>query len=305
MPISSARSGSRGKSVAAEHIADAAAAAQAVTGATLLAAAKRELTGLGDAAALDAELLLAFASGRGRASLLAFPERQVPAAVADRYAALVARRARGEPLAYLTGTREFFSLALDVDAAVLVPRPETELLVEAVLARCANSPRPSVLDVGTGSGAIALAVQHELRSARVTGSDASAAALAVARRNGVKLGLGVRWLESTWFAALGAERFDVIASNPPYVRSAEVVGALAHEPRLALDGGADGLDAYRVLLADSPAHLNAGGALLIEHGADQRDAIAGLAEATGWRVVRALDDLAGRARVLELERGAA
>jgi release factor glutamine methyltransferase len=115
----------------------------------------------------------------------------------------------------------------------------------------------------------------------------------------------VRWLESTWFAALGAARFDVIASNPPYVRSAEVVGALAHEPRQALDGGADGLDAYRVLLAEAPAHLHAGGALIVEHGAEQREAIASLAAAAGWRVAHALDDLAGRPRVLELTRSGA
>ena len=292
--------------MAAERIADAAAAtAQPASSAALLAAAKRDLSSLGDTAALDAELLLAFATGRSRASLLAFPERPVLGMAASRFAALVARRKRGEPLAYLVGAREFFSLALDVGAAVLVPRPETELLVEAVLARCAALPKPSVLDVGAGSGAIALAVKHELRAAQVTGVDASASALAVARRNGVRLGLSVRWLESKWFAALADERFDVIASNPPYVRSAEVVGALAHEPRLALDGGADGLDAYRVLLAQAPVHLNAGGALLLEHGAEQRDAITELAAATGWRVVRALDDLAGRARVLELERGSA
>jgi release factor glutamine methyltransferase len=291
--------------VAAEQVADAAAAtAPPASSEALLAAANRELLAL-DTAALDAELLLAFATGRSRASLLAFPERTVPGTAATRFSALVARRACGEPLAYLLGVREFFSLALDVDAAVLVPRPETELLVEAVLARCASLAQPSVLDVGTGSGAIALAVKHELRAAQVTGVDASVAALAVAKRNGVRLGLDVRWLESKWFAALADERFDVIASNPPYVRSTEVVGALAHEPPLALDGGADGLDAYRVLLAQAPAHLNAGGALLLEHGAEQRDALVELSAAAGWRVVRALDDLAGRARVLELERGAA
>jgi len=291
--------------VPAEQVADAAAdTAPPASSAALLAAATRELLPL-DTAALDAEVLLAFATARSRASLLAFPERPVPRAVANRYAALVGRRARGEPLAYLLGMREFFSLGLDVDAAVLVPRPETELLVEAVLARCAALPQPSVLDVGTGSGAIALAVKHERRDAQVTGIDASAAALAVALRNGERLELGVRWLESKWFAALADERFDVIASNPPYVRSAEVVGALAHEPRLALDGGADGLDAYRVLIAQAPAHLNPGGVLVLEHGAEQRDAITRLAAATGWRVVRALDDLAGRARVLELEHGAA
>jgi release factor glutamine methyltransferase len=290
--------------MAAEHAANAAAAPPPTTTAALLAAAKLELAAAVDTAALDAELLLAKTTGRSRASLLAWPERTVAPAAASEFAALVARRARGEPLAYLLGVREFFSLALGVDEAVLVPRPETELLVEAVLARAGALPHARVLDAGAGSGAIALAVKRELPQSQVTGIDASAAALAVARGNAVRLGLDVRWLESTWFAALGDERFDVIASNPPYVRSAEVAGALLHEPRQALDGGADGLDAYRALLAQAPAHLAAGGALLLEHGAEQRDAIAGLAAAAGWRVVRALDDLAGRARVLELERSA-
>ncbi|HVY66847.1 MAG TPA: peptide chain release factor N(5)-glutamine methyltransferase [Gammaproteobacteria bacterium] len=289
----------------AEHAVDALAATQPATTAAVLAAARRALAVLGDAAALDAELLLAAATGRTRASLLAFPERGVPAVAVRALEALIARRAGGEPLAYLLGVREFFSLDLEVNASVLVPRPETELLVEAALARCARLVQPAVLDVGTGSGAIALAVKSERRDAQVTGVDTSAAALAVARRNAVRLGLAIRWLESTWFSAVAGEAFDVIISNPPYVHSADVVGALVHEPRQALDGGPDGLDAYRELLRDAPAHLRAGGALLLEHGADQRDALAALAAATGWRVVRALDDLAGRARVLELERGIA
>jgi release factor glutamine methyltransferase len=290
--------------VAAEHTVDAEATDRSVTTATLLSTAKQELLLASDSPALDAELMLEAVWTRSRASLLAHPERVVPRGVSAKFASIVARRVRGEPLAYLLGGREFFSLDLEVDANVLVPRPETELLVEAVLARCAPRSQPSVLDVGTGSGAIALAIKHEVEGAHVTGVDVSAGALAVARRNGARLG-DVRWLESKWFAALAGERFDVIVSNPPYVRSGDVVGALAHEPLLALDGGADGLDAYRVLLADAPPHLNAGGALLLEHGAEQRDAITALAAAAGWRVVRALDDLAGRPRVLELERSSA
>jgi release factor glutamine methyltransferase len=270
--------------------------------AALLAAAVRELGPATETALLDAELLLAAATGRSRSSLLAFPERLAGPEAASRFRALVQRRADGEPLAYLLGNREFFSLAIEVDAAVLVPRPETEVLVEAALARCAESSRPAVLDVGTGSGAIALAVKHECPAAEVTGVDASEAALGVARRNALRLGLGVRWMESTWLRALAGERFDLIVANPPYVRSAEIVGPLTHEPRLALDGGVDGLDAYRVLLADASAHLNRGGALLLEHGAEQRAALIALATANGWRIARALDDLAGRPRVLELER---
>ena len=290
--------------MAAEQVVSSAVAARTSATVELLASAKRHLLTSSDTPALDAELLLAHVTGRGRTSLIAHPQRLVPIEKANQFADLVARRARGEPLAYLLGTRDFYSITLEVEAAVLVPRPETELLVEAVIERCAALSRPRVLDLGAGSGAIVLAVKHELAVADVTGVDASAAALAVARRNAARLALDVRWLESSWFSALGAERFDVIASNPPYVRSADVTGALAHEPRLALDGGDDGLDAYRALLAGAPAHLEAGGVMLLEHGAEQRDAIAGLAASSGWRVVRALDDLAGRARVLELARSA-
>jgi release factor glutamine methyltransferase len=277
-------------------------AAQPGSTAALLAAAVRELRAASDTAELDAQLLLSAATGRSRSSLLAFPERPAAPEAASRFRALVLRRAGGEPLAYLLGSREFFSLALEVDAAVLVPRPETEVLVEAALARCAESPRPTVRDVGTGSGAIALAVKHECPAAEVTGVDSSEAALGVARRNALRLGLAVRWIESTWLSALAGERFDLIVANPPYLRSAEIAGPLTHEPRLALDGGADGLDAYRVLLADASAHLNRGGALLLEHGAEQRAALIAIAARNGWRVARALDDLAGRPRVLELER---
>jgi release factor glutamine methyltransferase len=271
--------------------------------AAVLAAAAARLGAASETPRLDVEVLLASLTGRARASLLAFPERPVAPEIARRFAELVARRASGEPLAYLTGQREFFSLTLTVSEHVLIPRPETEQLVEAVLERCAALPRPAVLDVGTGSGAIAMAVKHALPGAIVTGVDVSAAALAVARANGERLALDVRWLESTWLDAVARERFDVVVSNPPYVRSMDVRGALEHEPLLALDGGDDGLAAYRVLFAAVPQHLNAGGALLVEHGAEQRPELVALAEANGWRVAAMRDDLAGRARVLELVRG--
>ena len=271
----------------------------------LLAAAARDLAAASDTPRLDAELLLAFATGRSRSSVLAFPERTVAPSAASGFAAFVARRVQGEPVAYLTGTRDFYSLTLAVDPAVLIPRPETELCVEAVLARCALLRRPAVLDVGTGSGAIALAVKHACVHAKVTGVDVSAGALAVARVNAERLGLSVRWLESSWFAGVEGERFDVIVSNPPYVRSADVHGALAFEPRLALDGGGDGCHAYRMLLGAAERHLSAGGVLVLEHGAEQRAELVALAEVSGWRVVETHDDLAGRARVLVLEQRAA
>ncbi|MEO8467344.1 MAG: peptide chain release factor N(5)-glutamine methyltransferase [Gammaproteobacteria bacterium] len=275
--------------------------AASVATSVLLAGAVRELAAASDTPRLDAELLLAFATGRSRSSLLAFPERTVPAFAANGFAGFLARRAQGEPVAYLTGTREFYSLTLTVNAAVLVPRPETELCVDAVLGRCTALRRPAVLDVGTGSGAIALAVKHACVHANVTGLDVSADALAVARVNAERLGLAVRWLESSWFAGVEGQRYDVIASNPPYVRSADVRGALAFEPRLALDGGGDGCDAYRMLFMAAKRHLNASGALVLEHGAEQRAELVALAESSGWRVAEMHDDLAGRARVLVLE----
>ena len=284
------------------HSDDSALSPQRVSTAALLERATERLAAESDTPRLDADVLLAFATGRARASLLAFPERELEPDTTGRFAALVTRRANGEPLAYLTGRREFFSLVLEVSPEVLIPRPETELLVERTLARCVSLRRPKVLDVGTGSGAIALAVKHALSEALVTGADVSAEALAVARANAAWLGLDARWVESRWLEAFAGERFDVIASNPPYVRSAEVCGALKREPRLALDGGTDGLDAYRVLLAEAPNHLHPGGVLLIEHGAAQRPELVALAIDFGWRVAAEHDDLAGRPRVLELER---
>jgi release factor glutamine methyltransferase len=270
---------------------------------SLLADAARALAAASDTPRLDAELMLSFATARPRSSIHAFSERLVTQDEAARFASLVARRVGGEPLAYITGEREFFSLTLEVGAEVLVPRPETELLVELALERCVAVPRARVLDLGTGSGAIALAIKRSRADADVIGSDASAAALAVARRNAERLRIAVRWIESRWFERLAAERFDLIVSNPPYVRSAEVVGALTHEPRLALDGGADGLDAYRAILASAPVHLAPGGSLLLEHGHDQRDALEALALSLGWRISARHDDLAGRARVLALDPG--
>jgi release factor glutamine methyltransferase len=268
-----------------------------------LAAAVSALAAVSETPRLDAELLLAFATRRTRSAVISFPERELDAPGAMLFSALLERRARGEPLAYLTQQREFFSLPLAVSPAVLIPRAETELLVELTLAAIAPAARPAVLDVGTGSGAIALAIKRERSDALVTATDRSAAALAVARGNAARLALDVRFVESDWLEELGNETFDAVVSNPPYVRSADVTGALAFEPHVALDGGADGLDAYRVLFAAAPAHLNAGGALLVEHGAEQRAELVALAAATGWRVAAAHDDLAGRPRALELARG--
>jgi release factor glutamine methyltransferase len=269
-----------------------------------LAAAATALAASSDSPRLDAELLLAFAAGRTRAAVLASPERVLAADAATRFAALLDRRVRGEPLAYLTGEREFFSLPLAVSRDVLVPRAETELLVDVALAAVVSVAEPAVLDLGTGSGAIALAIKQTRRAARVTATDCSTAALAVARSNAARLALDVRFVESHWFEKLRGEAFDVIVSNPPYVRSADVTGALSFEPRQALDGGADGLDAYRALLGGAAKHVAAGnGVLLLEHGAEQRPELVALAMRHGWRVVAMHDDLAGRPRVLVLAVG--
>jgi release factor glutamine methyltransferase len=277
----------------------------------LLAAATRmiEAAGVSESPRLDALLLLSHATERPRASFFANPERPVPRVERLEFAELVARRLGGEPAAYIVGGREFYSLPLRVGPDVLIPRPETELLVEAALARCARRNAPVVLDVGTGSGAIALAIKQSRPDVRMIALDVSEAALEQARVNeGLVLGsraAGIRWVLSRWFEARPGEAFDLIVSNPPYVRTAEIGEPLRFEPRVALDGGADGLAAYRALFAAAPQHLNAGGALLVEHGADQRPPLVALAAAHGWRVAAARDDLAGRPRVLELERSGA
>jgi release factor glutamine methyltransferase len=251
-----------------------------------------------DTARLEAELLLAESAGIRRAAVLAHPERELSPEQASRLEKTVVRRSRGEPLAYIVGRREFYSLNLSVGPEVLVPRPETEALVDAVLERLsANVER--VVDLGTGSGAIALALKHERRGLQVTAVDCDRAALNVARSNAAALGLAIEWVRSDWFAALAGRQFDVIVSNPPYVASGGLNfdRALAHEPRIALDGGTDGLDAYRAILRDAKAHLAPGGWLIVEHGFDQRDAVSELADAFGYSFFEPVDDLAGLPRI--------
>lgn len=268
---------------------------------TLISSGVRALAGASSSPLLDAQLLLAYAITRPRSSILAFPETAVHAAAAEAFARMIVRRARGEPLAYLVRGQEFFSLPLRVTQAVLIPRPETELLVEQALEVCARAERGAVLDLATGSGAIALALKRERPELEVVASDVSAAALTVARSNAERLGLAVRFVESDWFAGLAGERFDLIVCNPPYVASGDpAFEDLAFEPRLALDGGPDGLDSLRAVLAAASFHLHAGGLLLLEHGHDQRGALTEVAEAAGWRLVAAHADLAGHARVLQL-----
>jgi release factor glutamine methyltransferase len=265
----------------------------------LLATAARRIGG--DDGRLDAELLLAHALGTSRARLYAWPEHEPDAAQHAAFERLVDARVRGEPIAYLTGRREFWSIDLAVTPDVLIPRHETELLVELALARIARDRECRVADLGTGSGAIALAIARERPLARVTATDASAAALDVARANAKRLGIGnVAFAAGDWFAALGDARFDVVVSNPPYIASSDAhlgEGDLRFEPRSALASGADGLDAICRIVADAPAHLAAGGALLMEHGFDQSMRVRALLDAAGFEDIASIRDNGGHERV--------
>jgi release factor glutamine methyltransferase len=249
----------------------------------------------------EAEMLLAHALGRERSWLYAHADALPDPAAAAAFAALLERRRAGTPLAYLVGRRAFWRLDLAVDAATLIPRPETELLVELALERIAADAPCAVLDLGTGSGAVALAIALERPRARVTAVDASEAALAVARTNALAHGLGhVEFLRSDWFAALAGRRYDVVVGNPPYLAEDDphlASGELACEPRDALVSGVDGLDAIRRIAVDAHAATQPGGALLLEHGWTQGEAVRAILAAAGWRSVATKRDLEGRDRV--------
>lgn len=245
---------------------------------------------------LDAQLLLLHALGRAphdRAWLLAHDTDAMPDAAWSALSAQLSRRLAGEPVAYLLGEKEFHGLDLRVDARVLVPRPDTETLVEWALQCLEGRAAPRVLDLGTGSGAIALALQHARSDARVDAVDASADALAVAQANARRLGLPVRFAQANWLD--GAETgYTVIASNPPYIAANDPhLPALRHEPVSALVAGADGLDDIRQIVRHAPAHLAEGGWLLLEHGHDQAAAVRQLLAERGFAEVQSRDDLAG------------
>jgi release factor glutamine methyltransferase len=244
--------------------------------------------------AREARLLLAAASGFSEASVLAFPERDLPEETEGRFRELVQRRARGEPVAYILGRKEFYGLELAVNPAVMVPRPETELLVDLALQRDFSS----LVDLGTGSGAIALAIKRHRPAARVVAVEASAAALAVAQRNAARYGLQVEFRHGRWFEPLAGERFDLIVANPPYVAEGDPhLPGLEFEPRAALTSGADGLDAIREIAREAPRHLAAGGWLLVEHGAGQEQAVQALLQQAGLEEVDSCPDLARIPRV--------
>ena len=250
---------------------------------------------------LDAQRLLGQALRRSRAWLIAHDDQPVQPTQAEAFAAQLTQRAQGVPLAYLLGEREFHGLMLKVTPDVLVPRPDTEVLVDWALERLpglgSEGAAPSVADLGTGSGAIALALKHACPAAHLCAVDRNAAALAVARHNGERLQLPVQWLQGDWYEPLSGQHLDLIVSNPPYISAQDPhLSALHAEPLEALTPGGDGLSALRILCHDGPRHLKPGGWLLLEHGFDQAAAVRALLEAAGFQEVQTRRDLAGHER---------
>jgi release factor glutamine methyltransferase len=248
---------------------------------------------------LDAELLLATLLGLPRSALIARSDEPVALHDESAYAELIAKRAGGAPIAYLTGSREFWSLPLKVSPAVLVPRPETEILVEQALALLPRDMACSVLDLGTGSGAVALSLAHERPHWAITAVDISPAALDIAMQNALILKLSrVRWRLGHWYDPVPAERFHLIVANPPYIAENDpALAALRAEPAAALIAGPTGLEALSAIIAQAPDHLQAGGWLALEHGITQAQDVAHLLKQHGFDSIRTYSDLSGRPRI--------
>jgi release factor glutamine methyltransferase len=253
---------------------------------------------------LDAELIVAFALGIDRMRVILDASRPLEGAELARLRDLVKRRRAHEPIAYLRGEREFYGLRFHVDARVLVPRPETEILVDVALARTSHvSLSTRLLDLCTGSGCVAISIARQRPTAKVWASDVSPDAIAVARENAYRLGAyNIAFATGDLFAPIGDRKFDVVTANPPYIATAEIATLMPDvrefEPRLALDGGADGLDLVRRIVEDAPAHLVPGGVLAMEIGAGEADATRAIFEAKGFREVRADRDFAKIERVV-------
>ena len=243
----------------------------------------------------DMEVLLTAALGVQRAYLYAHGDEPLTGPGAAQLERMLADYRRGTPIAYVIGRREFWKLSLEVSRDVLIPRPETELLVELVLLRL--RPRARVLDLGTGSGAIALAIKQERNDCAVNATDISAAAIETARRNASTHGLDLNCRVGSWYS-VAEDSYDLIVSNPPYIAESDPhLEALVSEPRIALSAGSDGLDALRIVVSGAPSHLTRGGWLLVEHGHDQGVAVRGLFEAAGLHAIETHQDLAGLDRV--------
>jgi release factor glutamine methyltransferase len=249
---------------------------------------------------LDAELLLAHALGKPRSYLHTWPERELEASQLERYLAAIVRRQAGEPVAYILGQQGFWSLELEVASHTLIPRPDTELLVETVLALLPATPA-ALLDLGTGTGAIALALACERPAWRLTGVDRVPEAVALAERNRARLKLSnANFAESHWFSALAGQRYQLIVSNPPYIAANDrhlAEGDVRFEPSSALVAGADGLDDIRLIIEQAPGYLEAGGWLLLEHGFDQAAVVRGLLGERGFSAVESRRDLGSHERI--------
>ncbi len=258
-----------------------------------------QLDTVSDSPRLDAELLLMRAIDVARSYLIAHPEDQLDPAAWQRFTEALEQRRQGKPMAYITGEKEFWSMPLMVSPATLVPRPDTEVLVEQALGFISRREPTRVLDLGTGSGAIALAIARDRPLAEVVATDLSIDALAIARENARQFDIdNVSFVAGNWLEPVGDKEFDVIVSNPPYVREDDpALDRLRFEPQDALISGPDGLDDIRRIAADALGVAAAGGWLLVEHGADQGESVADLFTAAGWQDVRTVKDLAGLDRV--------
>ena len=263
------------------------------------ATATSRLAGVGDSARLDAEILLARSINMQRSYLFAHPEETLDETALQRLTETINRRLNGEPMAYITGVKEFWSLELLVTSATLVPRPETELLVDLALREIPRDANWQILDLGTGSGAIAVAIARERPCCDITAVDASSEALAVAIQNTWRLDLpNVTCIEGDWTVPVAGRSFRVIVSNPPYVGDSDTaLDALRAEPDLALASGPDGLDAIRQLARDCMPIIDNDGLLILEHGNEQQDAVAEILGSNGWRDIACFDDYAGHPRV--------
>jgi release factor glutamine methyltransferase len=261
--------------------------------------AARTLAARSDSPELDAEVLLSTVMGVARSALIVRAEEPVEVELLRAYRRLIDRRMSGVPVAYLTGRREFWSLPLKVTPAVLVPRHETELLVEMALKVIPKTEARSVLDLGTGSGAVALAIASERPLARVTGADVSPAALGVARDNARSLALpNLAWRLGSWFDAVPGERFDAIVANPPYIAAADpALAGLEAEPEIALVSGPAGLDALTAIIQGAARHLESGGWLVLEHGSTQHGDVASMLERRGFGGIETHEDFSARPRV--------
>jgi release factor glutamine methyltransferase len=269
--------------------------------ASALKAAEQRLGQSSDSAAIDARVLMEHVTGYSHADLISKSEQALSDSQQSLFEELVAMRESGAPIAYITGQREFWSMNFLVTPDTLIPRPETEILVEQALHRIPEKSNANIADLGTGSGAIALALAYERPHARVIATDASRLALETARVNEERLGIGnVELRLGHWLGALGQDQCDVIVSNPPYIREDDPHlshGDVRYEPMTALVSGNDGLDAIREIVSEASNHLNPGGWLLLEHGFDQGEAVLDLMRSAGFTGVETVGDLAGQDRV--------